>query len=467
MTRPNASHPAEDARLTRREKLAWGIGGLPEAFFVLAVQQLIYPIYNIMLGLNPTLIGIVLAVRTMWDAFTDPWVGHLSDKRRGRVGRKPFMIVGIVVAAVTYVAIWWIPPGLSGGGLFTYLLVTVLVYTTASTFYFVPYLALGYGLSVQLGDRTALQAYRMTFMKIGTFTIPWMFYLTQLSWWSSPAMGVRVLSVIAAGIFLIAGLASALLVRERPYVAPTTPPVPFWQGMRQMAGNATLRHYLLMVLLLGQSVQLVNSLGLYVIIFHMYDGDREAAASLYAMGSTVYFGLSIASIPLITYVANRIGKVRALQICCLIVGVVSALKWVFFSDSNPYLIFIIYVLLAPGLSGFNLIRAAMIADLVDDDEHRNGVRREGVLAAVDQWSYKATAALALLGTGLILQFSGFDASLPQQDAEVISNLRLSFSIIPAAGALASFWLALTYPLTEARAADLRAALPSLAAAPVP
>ncbi|NQY33325.1 MAG: MFS transporter [Coraliomargarita sp.] len=45
--------------------------------------------------LNPLLVGLVMAVRTLWDAVMDPIIAHISDNTKSRWGRRrPYILVG-------------------------------------------------------------------------------------------------------------------------------------------------------------------------------------------------------------------------------------------------------------------------------------------------------------------------------------------------------------------------------------
>ena len=74
------------------------------------LNVLLNPIYNIALGVSPALIGYAAAIPRLWDAVSDPLVGFLSDNFRSRWGRrKPFMLIGAIISALSLMAIWWVP----------------------------------------------------------------------------------------------------------------------------------------------------------------------------------------------------------------------------------------------------------------------------------------------------------------------------------------------------------------------
>ena len=59
------------------------------------IDRIALVVLNIGLKIDPALSGMVMAVFRLWDAFTDPFVGNLSDNYRSKWGRrKPFIVVG-------------------------------------------------------------------------------------------------------------------------------------------------------------------------------------------------------------------------------------------------------------------------------------------------------------------------------------------------------------------------------------
>lgn len=62
------------------------------------------------LGLDPKLAGIAMAAATLWDAITDPVMGHITDNTRSRFGRRhPYMLLGGIVSVFCCYAIWAVP----------------------------------------------------------------------------------------------------------------------------------------------------------------------------------------------------------------------------------------------------------------------------------------------------------------------------------------------------------------------
>ncbi len=64
---PTDPDPKQD-RLGRKELLSFAVGGLPLNLGVESLKQLAYPVYNILLGVSPAWIGLILMIARLFDA---------------------------------------------------------------------------------------------------------------------------------------------------------------------------------------------------------------------------------------------------------------------------------------------------------------------------------------------------------------------------------------------------------------
>jgi hypothetical protein len=82
----------QSEKLPFKEKMAVGAGGLTQFLANVGVNSTAIPFYQMTLGLNPALLGMMLAIPGFWDAFTDPVMGNISDNFHSRFGRRrPFI----------------------------------------------------------------------------------------------------------------------------------------------------------------------------------------------------------------------------------------------------------------------------------------------------------------------------------------------------------------------------------------
>jgi Na+/melibiose symporter-like transporter len=68
-----------------------------------ALKQLLNPVYNIVFGVSPAVVGTVFMICRMWDATIDAFIGTVSDNFRSRWGRpRPFIFAGAVLSGITF-----------------------------------------------------------------------------------------------------------------------------------------------------------------------------------------------------------------------------------------------------------------------------------------------------------------------------------------------------------------------------
>ena len=184
----------------REEKIAlsalivFGTGGIiPIALFNIA-GQLMALIGNISLGLSAFWLGVILIIPRLWDALSDPIVGHLSDNTRSRFGRRrPWLLAGAIAVAISFVLLWWVPKGEAVQNWFStesayqwfqlgYILFFLLVFFTACTVFEIPHGALGMAMSTDPHQRTRLFGAKSFFGNLFAMGTPWLFALANLEW---------------------------------------------------------------------------------------------------------------------------------------------------------------------------------------------------------------------------------------------------------------------------------------------
>jgi Na+/melibiose symporter-like transporter len=118
-----AGQPVKTQRASRGTLNAFSFGAIASGVknHVFGTWLLVY--YNQVLGLEPVLAGLALALALVVDAITDPLVGVWSDRVHTRWGRRhPFMYAGILPFALSFYALLQPPADLSQNGLFFRLL---------------------------------------------------------------------------------------------------------------------------------------------------------------------------------------------------------------------------------------------------------------------------------------------------------------------------------------------------------
>ncbi|MBS7401458.1 MAG: MFS transporter [Eubacteriales bacterium] len=151
-------------KVSRTDKLFYGVGAFGYGSVNQTLNNFLMFFGTGVLGLSGTLMGLAIAISTVWDAVTDPLVGAMSDNFRGRLGKRhTFMLVGCVMVAVINLMIWHINPAWGETRKFLTLLIGLLLIETFNTVYSTPYSALGFDMCQTYHERTSIQSYKTVF----------------------------------------------------------------------------------------------------------------------------------------------------------------------------------------------------------------------------------------------------------------------------------------------------------------
>jgi GPH family glycoside/pentoside/hexuronide:cation symporter len=441
------------------QKLAIGMGEMA-SIGRQSIDHLALPVYNIMLGVSPILVTMVMSMVRFADALTDPLAGSLSDNSRSRFGRrKPFLFVAAFACAITLPLVWYVPAGLTENGYFWYFVFTLFGFFISYSFFDVPLIGLALEATPDYHERTRVSAYKAFFSQGTGILTAWLFALTQSSIFHSSLHGVRMVGIGMGVLMLIIGMVPVFFVTEGyRKLAVAKKGMPFWHGVRQTFVNRSF--VLLCVVATGNKLSghLVQSLGLYLMIYFIYGGDTKQGAILSGVWGSVYQAAAVASIPLVTWLSTRWGKLVAMKICLWLLIVGSITKWFTFQVAHPYLTLVTAVLLSPGQTAFTVLLRAIIGDICDEDELRTGLRREGMYGSMHRWIEKAMGSLAILITGGVLFIAGFHNEAARQGEQTIIYLRVAYVAVPVIAVLGALIALRYFPITPGRAAEIRAEL---------
>ncbi|HSI64108.1 MAG TPA: MFS transporter [Candidatus Saccharimonadia bacterium] len=417
-TRPPSS--ARPARLPWSVVVAYGFGGLvPVALFNIA-GQLIGLIGNIGLGLSAFWLGVILVIPRLWDAVADPLVGHFSDNLRTRWGRRrPFLLVGGIAVAVTFVVMWWVPK--EAGATeearhwiqLGYILFWLLLFYSANALFEIPHGALGMEMTSDTDERTRLFSAKSFFGNLFAMGTPWLFALASLEMFKGPGGnemdGMRYVSMLVSAIlipmsvwwFVACPEPAAVAAQERPKTR-------FWADMRAACSSRAFLVLVGVVFILAMGFNFVGLLNYYISIFYLYGGDKQAAGALLGINGTVWAITGLLAVFPLNWLSRRLGKKHTLGIAILLMIVAQLAKIVCYNPAHPYLVVIPTVLLSAGMLMFFTLGSSMLGDVVDDAERRTGLRNEGSTYAAYWWFIKMGTAFASFVTGALIVFTHFD-----------------------------------------------------------
>ncbi len=168
-------HIASADRVPLVQKLAYGLGTTLDMWGNWLFPSLVWVAYNIYLGVPPWLISTALMINRLADAVSDPFFGWLSDNTRSRWGRRrPYILIGSVLAGICLPCLVWVSPGWGSTTLFGheisnyfwYMVVSSSLYITIVSCFNVPWQSLGAELTPDLHERTSVFTIKTAVQKL-------------------------------------------------------------------------------------------------------------------------------------------------------------------------------------------------------------------------------------------------------------------------------------------------------------
>jgi GPH family glycoside/pentoside/hexuronide:cation symporter len=432
------------------EKISYGSGDFGFNLYWTTISAFLLIFYTDSFGLSAAAAGTMLLTTKLVDAFADPIMGAIADRTRTKWGRfRPWLLWAAVPLAASGV-LTFTTPDLDSTAKLIYAYATFALMMVIYSVINIPYGALSGVLTNEPQARTQLNSFRFVGGFLGgtfvTFMTP---KLVKALGGANEVLGWQ-LTMTLYGVIACALFATLFLTaRERvePIAEKAVSP---WKDVGDLLQN---RPWLIMfVLALVVMVTISTRMGASAYYIKYYVGRPEQTASFL----TVY-GVALAAGSLITPLLTRfIDKRRLLIILMVLVGVLSS-AFFFIPKDQILLMYGLQIAIGLCLGPKSPLTFSMYADCADYNEYKTGRRATAMTFAAATFSQKLGGALASFVIASVLAGLGYVANQAQSGASQ-TGIVLLVSVVPGALALLAAVIMCFYNLTDARLADIQAAL---------
>ncbi len=449
--------------------MSYGTGALANTLLGAAIGMMSIVLVT-GLKMNPAVVGTLMALPRLVDAFTDPLMGYISDRTHSRWGRRrPYILGGAILMGLIFAGLWQLPEGSSQSFYFWYFLIGSIVFYAAYTVFATPWVAMGYELTPDYNERTRLLGTANFMGNSVWLVLPWFYaFMENDVFFPDAAEGARFLA-IAVGVFVaVVGIVPALFCKERmdsvALQSETSDESPglvatiarFLNGLREALKCGPFVKLCLATLLVFGGYMLVSSFTSFVIIYYIFEGDQDLGGKYMGLFGTVSAVSNFGVIAFSTWLSTKIGKRRMffLAVSLSLVGYGS--KWFLFQPEHPKLLLLSAPLIAFGVGALFTLIGSMIADVCDLDELKTGERREGMFGSVYWWMVKLGLSLAFFLGGYLLNATGYRVELEGDQTDRAIFLMRVFDIsVPMVTSAIAIWIVASYSITEARSLEIR------------
>jgi glycoside/pentoside/hexuronide:cation symporter, GPH family len=432
---PSAARPGVDAA-----KLGWVTGELALACYA-GVSTLYLLFYATeVLHLPAAWAGVALFVPRLWNILADPLVGILSDRTHSRFGRRrPYLLAGALVWGVAFGLLFNLP---STGNVLRLTLLfgaVFLLNNTGLTLFQVPYAAMLAEFSPQPAVRTRLAAYREIAARVailGTlYAAP-----TVLASAPNQAGGFGEVGVVFGAVILATGVIAFWATAGAPATGASKSHDGAPLELAPILENRPFAWITLAFLCVNLGDAVFSGSLVYYVTGVMHRG-QASIGTLYPVSSLV----GIASAPLWTLAANRLGRARL----CRIAFAGNALTCVlplWLGAQQFALLYPFMCLYGAFNTGARLLPNAMVPDTIDLDRTRTNRSREGVFFGIFTFTQQTGFAAGGFVLSLLLTLTG--ASGVGRGIAGMSGILICFAVAAPLLYGAAFLASLFYRLEE-------------------
>lgn len=453
-----------------RDKFGYLFGDFGNDFTFILSTMILMKFYTDVIGVRAGVVGTVMMIARFADAFTDVTMGRICDRHKGnRHGKfKPWILrmcgpVAVSSFLIYQSALAGAPQWLKIGYLcVTYILWGSVFYTSIN----IPYGSMASAISDDPGDRQSLSTFRtMGGMLAGAVIgvgLPLIAYEKNTATGKEVLVGSRV--TLAAGIFSVLAVVCYLLcyflVTER--VRPKVSEDVFQENsVGKMLKNA-FRNRALISIIAASVVMLLAQLTMQNManyVFPDYYGNAKAQSVSTVM---MMLGMTVAAL-VAKPLARKFGKAEVSVASNLFAAAVCVLMFLW-RPQNVWVYVGLQMLCWLGLGVFSMVSWALITDVIDYSELKNGIREDGSVYAMYSFARKLGQALAAGMVGWLLTAIGYSEGTAQQGvkqtAEVLRGIYNISTLVPAIGftllaLILWFWYPLHKKQVDANVAELR------------
>lgn len=397
------------------------------------------------LKLDLTLVGTIFMIVRLLDIGFDPVIGGIMDRTNSKIGRyRPWLVIGAPMVMLGMGMLFMAQPGVGAVYIAGWLVLAYAGWSILS----LAQLALAANVSPDYHERSKIYSWWQGAFLIGLILSMFLPKIIAQFGYTTPSQSMAGMAWLVIILTPIAIAFCVFGVRERHTTEKKDR-----SGFRQyfaLLKSKTVRQVLLAEACFGIANGSAATLTMFFYIWVMH--IERAAVGLILVAT---FVVGLATTPIWSWLAKRIGKHRALAGAGLLYTAIYLFYFLIPPGNFPLLAALAG---AVGItySAVNLLPRAMIADVADLERLNCGAERTGLLFALLIGIWKVGQAVSVGIMLIALDKIGFNPAPGAENApEAIFGLKLLFIGIPAVLGICGAIAIIRYSLTAVRHADVR------------
>jgi glycoside/pentoside/hexuronide:cation symporter, GPH family len=460
MTMKKKSNPESREAVTdepsKKQTIAFGFGAFTDQMSHESFQFLVFTFYYAVVGIDVNVLAIGFIIFAIWDSVNDPLLGPISDHTRTRWGRRRFwiMIITIPLAVVQFLLFTPIRTDITASAI--YFFVIIMIYDLFYTIFSTNQTSMFPEMFKTEQKRSQANMYKNILTVVGVLVglvLPTALISPMAPTPTTPP------SVVASipGMYIITGIVLAALIvvfgflffkfgmKEDPQhlvEAQAIPPI--LPSLKKTLKNKTFLIFVIANLFTWFVFKLLTTIvplyGINVL------GIKEGSILL-SIILLVAFLSAAAFFPVCRWLGLKIGMRNAF--------IVTDLIWMgsfipfWFLDNQPYLAMVFMILVGVGLSGAMYYVDIIISSIIDENEVKEGCRREGSFYGVNALINRYSTILVFVVIAATLSGYGWSNYIVNASLDLTglqTGLKLLMVVFPIIGLVITILFLKWFPL---------------------
>ncbi|TFF99987.1 MAG: MFS transporter [Promethearchaeota archaeon] len=462
---------------TKKTRLFFSLNGFPDQMTYQFFTLTIFGFYFAVIGIQTTYMAIGYSIWGIWNAFNDPLIGYLSDRKSfGRLGRRKFFIVISFIPLCLMMIFLFTSPlaPISEEIRFFYFLFIIMLFELIYTLFDVNVKALFPEMWPSEQERAKTNIWLRVLTVIGilsAFLIPTLIppiipdyneaqldpQGAQLTYIINGII-IAVIVFVIGVLFVLYGIKEEKITEEKMKTNPS-----FLKSLKIALKN---RNFVLLVLANMMTWYVLTILtSIYQFYVQFVLGITDTAPAFGIFKTFFYYGFSIIlaflvaiiSMPIHRKIGTKYGMRNGFIVNMIIMGF-TFLFYLFFSNNlaSHILAIVVSGAIGFGLSGILFYFDILMGDVIDQDEVKSKFKRSASFYGANAFIHRFSIILFIASVYFTFQYTPWSKQFEITDPTLVSlPLKLLFALGPALACFVALLLMVFYDLHGAKLKEVR------------
>lgn len=446
---------------TLKTKLFFALNGFPDQMTYQVFSFLVFTYYFAVVGIPIFQMWVVFVIWGLWNAFNDPMLGALSDRKKyGKLGKRKFFItIGLVPLALMMIFLFTVPLDIK---LFYFLIIIMLfefIYTLVDVnikgLFPEQWRNEQERASANLILRGLTVLAILLAMVLPTIIITPMVPLktsTAEEIARIPTMYVTagiifaIITIITGALFILYGIKEPEELLEEFESRPS-----FFGSVKLSLKNKTFVKLVLCNTMTWYVLSMLTTIFPLYAIFVLGVGRGSLFIGLSLMLTFIVAALTM---PIHRKIGQKLGMRNAF-ILSLVIWIITLFPFVLFGEGDLILGMIATAIVGFGMAGTIFFFDILMGDIVDEDYLEHGVKRSASFYGTNAFIHRFSIILVMSTIALVFTGTGWAGYDPNPGVDVIIGLKLLLFLFPSIALVIAILFLKSYDLHGEKLAKMR------------